>query len=195
MMDSTHIRLKTRLLELLKEYSFEKKPVVLSSGKKSDFYIDCRKTALTSEGHFLIGWLINDMLNKQYPRLDAVGGMTMGADPLVSAVSTMSFMGGRRIDGFYIRKEPKKHGTAQWIEAAANLEPGSAHVAVLEDVVTTGASTIKAVERATEFGLKVDCVIALVDRLEGGGDPVKKIVPFHPMFTRLDFMEEPPKEG
>ncbi len=195
-MDETAHRMRNRrLLELLREYSFEKKDVVLSSGKKSDFYIDCRKTALTSEGHFLIGWLINDLLSRSYPQIEGVGGLTMGADPLVSAASTVSFLGGGELEAFYVRKEPKKHGTAQWVEASARLKAGSAQVAILEDVVTTGSSTIKAIDRSTEHGFKVACVVALVDRMEGGGRVIEEKVPFHPLYTRKDFISNAPGEG
>ncbi|MCD6499586.1 MAG: orotate phosphoribosyltransferase [Deltaproteobacteria bacterium] len=180
-------RRHSRLLELLLNHSFERKHVVLASGKESDYYIDCRKTALLAEGHFLIGWIFNSILRNEFPLVRAVGGMSMGADPLVSATALTSTFGPIPLDAFYVRKEAKKHGSKNWVEMAATIEPG-AKVAILEDVVTTGGSTIKAMDRAEAVGLEVSCVLALVDRLEGGGEAVSKRVPFHPLFTRNDLM-------
>jgi orotate phosphoribosyltransferase len=179
-----------RLLELLRQFSFEKKPVTLASGKKSDFYIDCRRVALTAEGHFLIGWLMGSSIRSRYPEVRGVGGMTMGADPLVSATSVLSFLGnGSPLEAFYVRKKAKEHGTAQWVESSALLEPGS-QVALLEDVVTTGGSTLKAIERATAHGFEVRCVLALVDRCEGGARSISEQAEFQALFTRHDFMPE-----
>jgi len=180
-------RRQGRLLELLLTHSFEKKHVVLASGKESDYYIDCRKTALLAEGHFLIGWIFNAILKIDFADVRAVGGMSMGADPLVSATSLTSTFGPVPLDAFYVRKEAKRHGSKNWVEMAATIEAG-AKVAILEDVVTTGGSTIRAMDRAEAVGLNVSCVLALVDRLEGGTDVISKRVPFHPLFTKNDLM-------
>jgi orotate phosphoribosyltransferase len=111
----------------------------------------------------------------------------VGADPLASATALMSQFGPRPLNAFYIRKEPKGHGTGQWIEGTKSLAPGMP-VAILEDVVTTGASTLRAVERAREFGLHVMAAFALVDRLEDeGADQVRAVLPLHTLFTRRDF--------
>jgi orotate phosphoribosyltransferase len=179
---------RARLLELLTKISFERRKVVLSSGKESDFYIDCKKTALTAEGHVLIGRLMFAEIRKHTPEVHAVGGLTLGADPLASAVSLTSFLEGYPLHAFIVRKEPKGHGTGQWIEGRTNLGEG-AHVAIVEDVVTTGASTLKAIERAEAEGLRVARCYALVDRLEGGREAVEaKGYALSTLFTRKDFI-------
>ncbi len=179
---------RQRLFQLLTQLSFERRKVVLSSGKESDFYIDCKKTALTAEGHFLIGRLLFAEIRRRAPEARAVGGLTLGADPLASAVSLTSYLAGHPLSAFIVRKEPKGHGTGQWIEGRSLLEAGSP-VAILEDVVTTGASTLKAIERAESEGLKVLGAFALVDRLEGGSEAVRaQGHAVHALFTRKDFL-------
>lgn len=176
---------RDRLLALLREHSFERRKIVLSSGKESDFYIDCKKTALLAEGHLHIGGLF---LAQVPDDAVAVGGMTLGADPLASAVATCAAMAGRDLDAFIVRKEPKGHGTGQWIERPAGLSDG-ARVVVLEDVITTGGSTIRAIERIREEGLEPIRVLTLVDRQEGGRENVEATgVPVSALFTRADFM-------
>src|SRR5262245_54429717 len=115
---------RARLLELMRALSFERRAVTLSSGKPSDFYIDSKQTVLTAEGHFLVGKLFLALLEERAPQVEAVGGLTMGADPLASAVALISFIAGRPRTAFYVRKEPKGHGTAQWIEGIKNLRSG-----------------------------------------------------------------------
>jgi orotate phosphoribosyltransferase len=172
-----------RFLSILKEKSYEKRKVILSSGRESDFYIDCRQTTLDAEGGLLTGRLFCAML-EQGERPEAVGGITLGADPIVTAVSLTSSLRGWPVPAFIIRKEPKKHGTAQWIEGTKNLRPGM-RVAILEDVVTTGASTLRAIERAVGAGLVVVRVLCLVDRNEGGSDSVaKEGYTVEPMFLK-----------
>jgi len=176
---------RLRFLSILKEKSYEKRKVVLSSGRESDFYIDCRQTTLHAEGALLTGRLFCAMLEAG-ERPEAVGGITLGADPIVTAVSLTSVLRGWPIPAFIIRKEPKKHGTAQWIEGTKNLKEGM-RVAILEDVVTTGASTLKAIERAVLSGLVVTRVLCLVDRNEGGADAVAGAgYRIEPMFLKED---------
>lgn len=160
------------LLSLIREKGYEKRDVVLSSGKKSNFYIDCRQVTLHHEGGFLVGSLIYDMLLTGGRKVEAVGGMTLGADPIVSSVSVIAHLKGSPLNGFLIRKEAKGHGTASRIEGTKNLSPGMA-VAILEDVVTTGGSTLKSIDAALSFGLEVARVIAIVDRNEGGKEALK----------------------
>jgi orotate phosphoribosyltransferase len=179
-------RHRARLLELLRRLSYREGEVTLASGKTSSFYIDCRQTALTAEGHFLIGWLFRRALDVLAPDAAAVGGPTLGADPLCSATSVMSFLAGRPLDAFYIRKEPKGHGTGQYIEGLGAIAAG-ARVAILEDVVTTGTSTLTAIGRARDAGLTVTHVLVLVDRQEGGREAVEREVPLAALFTREDF--------
>src|SRR3990172_7500147 len=176
---------RERFLALLKEKSYERRKVILTSGRESDFYIDCKQATLTAEGAFLCGRLFCEMLEKgSWP--EAVGGITLGADPIVTAVSLTSALRGRPIPAFIIRKEPKKHGTAQWVEGTKNLRPGM-RVAILEDVVTTGASTMRAIERSVGSGLVVARVLCLVDRNEGGSEAVAAAgYRVEPMFLRED---------
>jgi orotate phosphoribosyltransferase len=179
---------RARLLELMRRLSFERRAVTLSSGKSSDFYVDSKQSVLTAEGHFLVGQCFTALIEDACPEVEAVGGLTMGADPLASAVSTVSFIAGRPRAAFYVRKEPKSHGSAQWIEGAKALRP-EMPVAILEDVITTGASALKAIERARLAGLVVRRVLALVDRQEEGGrEALEKEAPVSTLFTRADFM-------
>jgi len=176
-----------RLRELLRTLSFQERPVTLSSGLQSNFYIDCKQVSLDAEGHFLIGMLFRAVIDIVAPHARGVGGLTLGADPLASATATMSFLAGRPLHAFIVRKEAKGHGTGQWIEQGSRLHAGSP-VVVVEDVVTTGASTIKAIERARAHGLEVAHVVALVDRLEGGREAVVAHAPLTALFTRKDFL-------
>jgi orotate phosphoribosyltransferase len=176
---------RRRLLSILKEKSYEKRKVVLTSGRESDFYIDCRQSTLHAEGALLTGRLFCAML-EEGERPEAVGGITLGADPIVTAVSLTCARRGWPVPAFIIRKEPKKHGTAQWIEGPKNLREGM-RVAILEDVVTTGASTLKAVERAKLCGLVVARVLCLVDRNEGGAEAIAAAgYRVEPMFLKED---------
>lgn len=175
-----------RLLELLTEQSYQEREVVLSSGKKSNFYIDCKQTSLTAEGHFLIGQLFCALIAKEAPTAESVGGLTLGADPLASATSLCSFLGGHPLHAFLIRKDSKGHGTEQYLEGMSNLRSGMP-VVILEDVVTTGASTIKAIERARAAELDVIMALALVDRDEGGREAIEAHTPLVSLYTRHDF--------
>jgi orotate phosphoribosyltransferase len=178
---------RVRFLALLTEKSYAKRKVVLSSGKESDFYIDCKKTVLTAEGHYLVGRLLLASILEHAPQAVGVGGLTMGADPLASAVSLVSHLARRPLQAFLVRKEPKGHGTGEWIEGRNSLSDG-AKVAIVEDVVTTGASTIKAIERARREGLVPVGAFALVDRQEGGKDAIAALgIPVFSLFTREDF--------
>ncbi len=178
---------RARLLELLAALAFQEREVTLSSGLKSNFYIDCKQVTLDAEGHFLIGQLFSTLIATVAPAAQGVGGLTLGADPLASAVATVSFVGGRPLHAFIVRKEPKGHGTGQWLEQPGRLAAG-APVVILEDVVTTGASTLRAIERTRGAGFVVQHVVALVDRLEGGRAAVEAQAPLTTLFTRKDFL-------
>lgn len=178
---------RARLLELLTALSFERRKVTLSSGRESNFYIDCKRTALTAEGHFLIGRLLFEAIRREAPGAKAVGGPTLGADPLASAVSLTSWLAGQPLSAFIVRKEAKGHGTGQWMEGRTLLQAGD-QVALVEDVVTTGASTLRAIERVESEGLKVARVFALVDRQEGGVEAVtEKGYSLTALYARSDF--------
>ncbi len=179
---------RARLLELLRTRSFQEREVILSSGLKSNFYIDCKQVSLDAEGAALIGALFHETIEAVAPEAVAVGGLTLGADPLATATSIVSFQNGRPRAAFIVRKEPKGHGTGQWIEST-KLAAG-AKVVILEDVVTTGASTLKAIERARLAGFTVLHAVGLVDRLEGGREAVEAECPLTTLFTRRDFLPQ-----
>jgi orotate phosphoribosyltransferase len=181
---------RERLLELLRSRAFREREVVLSSGRTSNFYIDCKQVSLDAEGATLIGELFHAIIDDIAPRAVAVGGLTLGADPLATATSVVSFQRGRPRAAFIVRKDAKGHGTNQWIESTAL--PSGAPVVIVEDVVTTGASTLKAIERARLAGLEVVHALGLVDRLEGGREAVIKEIPLTTLFTRRDFLPDTP---
>jgi orotate phosphoribosyltransferase len=191
---------RARLLELLRALSFERRKVVLASGKESDFYVDCKRTTLTAEGHVLVGRLLFERVRRIQPLVRGVGGLTLGADPIASAIALTSFLeferaggpGGQyppgTIDSFIVRKEPKGHGTGQWIEGRKTIPDGS-RVVVIEDVVTTGGSALKAIERCRTEKLEPVACVALVDRMEGGREAIEAAgVPLQALFTREDFL-------
>jgi orotate phosphoribosyltransferase len=178
---------RRRLLALLAAQSVERRRVVLASGRESDFYVDCKRTVLTAEGHWLVGRLLFALTKRLAPGAVGVGGMTMGADPLASAVSLMSHLAQQPLHAFYVRKEPKGHGTNRWIEGLYGV-PKGAHLAMVEDVVTTGGSTLKAIERVEEAGYVVEAVAALVDRQEGGREALEaRGFPMDSLFLKSDF--------
>jgi orotate phosphoribosyltransferase len=179
---------RARLLELLRTLSFERRKVVLASGKESDFYVDCKRTALTAEGHVLVGRLLLEKVRAIRPLVRGVGGLTLGADPIASAIALTSFLAGEPVDALIVRKEPKGHGTGQWIEGRKTIPDGS-RVVVIEDVVTTGGSALKAIERCRAEKLEPVACVALVDRLEGGREAIEaQGVPLDALFTRKDFI-------
>ncbi len=179
---------RARLLDLLRTLSFERRKVSLASGKESDFYVDCKRTALTAEGHVLVGRLLFEKVRAVRPLVRGVGGLTLGADPIASAIALTSFLAGEPVDAFIVRKEPKGHGTGQWIEGRKTIPDGS-RVVVIEDVVTTGGSALKAIERCRAEQLVPVACVALVDRLEGGREAIEaQGVPLDALFTRKDFI-------
>ncbi|GAB7026085.1 orotate phosphoribosyltransferase [Geotalea toluenoxydans] len=163
---------KARLKQIILELSYEKRKVVLASGRESDFYFDGKQTTLHPEGGYLTGKLFFEAI-KDVEQLEGVGGLTLGADPIATATSVVSFLEKQPIPAFIIRKEPKGHGTGAWLEGRKNFKPG-ARVVIVEDVVTSGGSSIKAIKRAEEEGLKVLGVVTLVDREEGGRENIEK---------------------
>lgn len=175
------------LLELLVNNSFRKGKVVLASGKESDFYIDCKQTSLSAQGHLLIGKLFYSLIREKFPEARAVGGPTLGADPLVSAISTWSMIQEDPLHAFIIRKGSKGHGTGAPIEGLANLCE-DCPVVVVEDVITTGGSTLRSVSRCKESGLNVLGVVAMVDRYEGGREAIEDNgLSLVTLFSREDF--------
>ena len=180
---------KTRLIELLTERSFQQRKVTLASGKESDFFVDCKQTILTAEGHSLVGELMFDALD-ELGTVDAIGGVELGGCPLASAVSLISYQKGRPLNAIYVRKERKDHGTGKRIEGDKSLKPGL-RIALLEDVVTTGGSSLKALEVLRQAGCEVAGIVALVDRLEGGAEAIKAAgVQLVTIATRNDFIKD-----
>jgi len=180
---------RSRLVALLRERSFERKRVLLASGKESDFFIDCKQAVLTAEGHALVGELMFEAL-AQLPTCRAVAGVELGGCPLASAVSLTSFQRGRPLAALYVRKEQKDHGSKRLVEGDRAIEPGMP-VVVLEDVITTGGSTLKAVDKLGQAGVVVVGVVALVDRLEGGADAIRASgLPLVSIATRRDFIAD-----
>lgn len=157
------VKEKERLLELLKSKALEVRRVTLSSGRTSDYYVDCKRVTLSPEGAYLTA---RQMLEMIRPDVAAVGGLTLGADPIVAAIAAVGHIQGRELQALIVRKEPKKHGTMNYVEGPA-LER-SAKVAVVEDVVTTGASLIRAIERIAAAGYEPVQALAILDRQEGG---------------------------
>lgn len=163
---------RTWLFELLRERSFERRRVVLASGRESDFFIDCKQAILTAEGHSLVGSLMFDTIEQAFHGCEAVAGVELGGCPLASAVSMKSFERGNPLPAFYIRKEAKDHGSKKLVENDKSLKP-KLGVVVLEDVITTGGSTLKAVDKLRQVDANVLGVIALVDRQEGGAEALR----------------------
>jgi orotate phosphoribosyltransferase len=151
------------LLPLLAQKAYRHGQFTLASGRTSDHYVNCKPVSLSGEGLALLGAL---MLEQVEDAAVAVAGLTLGADPLVSAVAMRAALDGRNLDALIVRKEAKGHGTGAWLEGPLP-EPGS-RITVLEDVVTTGGSSLKAVNQLREAGYQVDRVVTIVDRQEGG---------------------------
>ncbi len=174
------------LLALLQEHSFRYRPdppFKLASGRESPYYVDCRPVTHSAQGLFLIGEIFSELLAGL--EVEAAGGLTMGADPLAHAVALTSYLKGRPINSFSVRKEAKAHGAGGLVVGA--VRPGD-RVVILEDVITTGGSTLKAINGARDFGLEVVKVLVLVDRQEGGREAVAAAVPrVEAVFTLADF--------
>jgi orotate phosphoribosyltransferase len=159
------MKLKSRLAKILYAKSYLEGDFTLTSGRKSDYNFDCRQSSLHPEGAWIIGRLFVDMLRGMH--VGAVAGMTMGADPLVTATSLAAYAEGMFLPALIVRKEVKAHGTARAVEGLANVADGSP-VVVLEDVVSTGGSVLKACKRVEEAGLVVAAVFCILDREEPG---------------------------
>lgn len=176
-----------RLLALLTERSYAKKKVVLASGRESDFFIDCKQTVLSAEGHALVGEAMWKALAGFAEKPLAVAGVELGGCPLASAVALVSYQRGAPLDAIYVRKDAKEHGSKRMLEGDTNIADSS-NIVVLEDVTTTGGSTLKAIEKLRARNLRVVGVVAIVDREEGGKDAIVAAgVPFVSLYKRSDF--------
>jgi orotate phosphoribosyltransferase len=175
---------RSRLRKLLLEKSYREGTFTLTSGAASDFYIDGKQTTLSAEGAYLCGRLLYRVIADHHEKISAVGGMTLGADPLVTAVSIVSYLENNPIPAFIVRKESKGHGTDNYIEGKNNLQPGSL-VAVVEDVVTTGGTLITVIDRLEKEGFAVGLAATIVDRQEGGAQNLAaRGYPLVSIFTR-----------
>jgi orotate phosphoribosyltransferase len=187
---------REQLLQKLAQKSFRLGQFTLSSGGTSDYYIDCRLTTLDAVGALLTGETVLREIENRGWKAEAIGGLTMGADPIVVATSVISAQQHKPINGFLVRKAEKAHGTGQRVEG---FREKSAKVVIVDDVCTTGASTIQAIEAAREFGFEVVGVLCLVEREEAGGRPnVEKAAapaPFVALFTANDVRAEHVKRG
>lgn len=164
--------IKEQLKPILVEMSYEEREVTLASGRKSNFYFDGKQTTLHSSGGLLVGKAFWEEVKRFEGPIHGVGGLTMGADPIATATSIAAHLEGADVHAFIIRKEPKGHGTGQWLEGRKNLPPGS-RVVIVEDVTTTGGSSLTAVERAEQEGLVVLGIVTLVDREEGAREAIE----------------------
>ena len=153
---------RDKFLEAIKERAYRKGNFTLSSGRESNHYVNLKPVTLTGDALLYISWCILECIE---PNSVAVAGLTLGADPLVSGVSIAATLDDRKVDALIVRKEPKGHGTAAWIEG--RLPEKGSRVTVLEDVVTTGGSSIKAVEKLRDAGYVVERVVSIVNRQEG----------------------------
>lgn len=178
---------KERLGEIILERSFkysDNPPFTLASGRQSNFYFNCKPTTLDPEGMNLIGEVIFNMI-KDTP-VTAAGGLTLGADPIASALAVISYQLGKPVKAFIVRKDAKDHGTKSAIEG--NVMSGE-KVVIIDDVITTGGSTITAIEHARKAGLIIDRVITLIDREEGGRENILQHVDcVQSVFTRTEIM-------
>ena len=186
-MDPSGTNPKATLLSVLARKSFRLGEFKLSSGGPSDYYIDCRTTTLDAQGSRLTGEVFWDEIQRRGWNAQAIGGLTMGADPIVVAVSVVS----GTLHGFLVRKAEKQHGTGQRIEG---FREKGARVVIVDDVCTTGSSTVQAIEAAREFGFEIAGVMCLVEREEAKGRPsVEKAAapaPFVSIFTANDVRAE-----
>lgn len=177
------------LMDLVRNRALKFGEFTLASGRKATYYLDGKQVTLDAAGARLIGeGLLELMAARGLP--DAVGGMSIGADPITAAIVTIAGVRGLELRGFMVRKEPKGHGTKQYVEGP--VAPGQ-RVVIVEDVVTTGGSSLQAIERVEAFGLKVVGVLAVIDRMEGGAAAfAAKGYPFGSLLTIRDFGIEPP---
>ncbi len=180
---------KQALIALAKEKALRFGDFTLVSGKKASYYLDGKQITLDAAGAKLIAEGILELLGQPLP--NAVGGMAIGADPITAAVVTMAGVRGQELKGVLVRKEPKTHGTEQFVEGP--VSPGD-EIVIVEDVVTTGGSSLLAIDRVEAFGLKVKRVVAIIDRMEGGAEAfAARGYEFSSLLTIRDFGIEPPK--
>jgi len=177
------------LVDLIATRALKRGTFRLASGREASFYLDAKQVVLEARGSMLVGRAILERLRALGPLPDAVGGMSIGADPITSAVVTMAGVEGLPLKGFLVRKEPKDHGTKRYVEGP--VEPGQ-RVVIVEDVVTTAGSSLVAIDRARDFGLVVERVVVVIDRLAGGREALAaRGIPLEALVTIRDLGIEP----
>jgi len=176
------------LRDIIRRKSLRVGDFTLSSGKKSSYYLDCRMTTLDARGALLIGRVILNRIRTYNVQAEAIGGLTLGADPIATAVAVVSALEGKPMSAFIVRKETKGHGMQRSIEGFDG-KPGTG-VVVVDDVCTTGESILKAAEKAEEAGYNVAAAFCVVDREEGGTELIAKRYPFYPLFTAKELLND-----
>ena len=177
---------KKELFHLLKTKAFSRGKFILSSGKESSFYLDARLVTLSAAGAYLTGRIMFNMVQSDWP--DAIGGPTLGADPMVGAIASLSHQAGRPIDTFIIRKTPKAHGKQQQIEGPSLKEGGS--VVIIDDVATTGKAFVESIEVLQKLNITIKKAICVIDRGEGAREALAQYnVPLESIFTVAEFLK------
>jgi len=178
-----------QLVELIEQRALKRGSFTLASGRTASFYLDAKQVVLDAQGSMLVGRAILQRLQALGELPEAIGGMSIGADPITSAAVTMAGVAGLPLKGFMVRKEPKGHGLQRYVEGP--VEPGQ-RVVIVEDVTTTGGSSLLAIDRATEFGLQVERVVTVIDRLAGAAEAfAARGIPLEPLVTIRDLGIEP----
>ena len=179
---------KERLANLLRSKSLVRGEFTLSSGQKSNYYLDCKLTTLHPEGALLTGYCVLELLDEMGVKPDAIGGLSMGADPLVTAAGVVSAIEKKPLPGFLVRKEAKKHGRQKQIEGLES--PRGKRVVIVDEVCTTGGSTQEAIDAAEREGAEVVAVISLVDREEGGSEKLRAKYNYRSIFTARELLAD-----
>ncbi len=180
---------KSALISVVQQEALRRGTFTLASGRTASFYLDCRKVTLHPQGANQIALGMLDLIDREGWRPDAVGGLAIGADPITASIVTIAGQQGRSTRGFMVRKEPKAHGTGQQVEGP--VSPGQS-VVIVEDVITSGGSALKAAELSQQFGLKVLGVLGVVDRLAGGAEAFAAVgLPLRTLLTIRDLGIEP----
>jgi orotate phosphoribosyltransferase len=186
---SPHTPVIRELIGLIETRALKRGTFRLASGREASFYLDAKQVVLEARGSMLVGRAILERLRTLGPLPAAVGGMSIGADPITSAVVTMAGVENLSMKGFLVRKEPKDHGTKKYVEGP--VSPGD-RVVIVEDVVTTAGSSLVAIDRAQEFGLVVERVVVVIDRLAGGREALAaRGIPLESLVTIRDLGIEP----
>lgn len=177
---------REELAEIIRTNSLRRGDFVLSSGKRASYYLDCRMTTLHPRGALLVARLILQKMRQFQIHADAIGGLTLGADPIAASVAVVSELEEAPLHAFIVRKEAKAHGMQRFIEGWDGL--AGAKVVVVDDVCTTGDSILKACDRAEEAGYIVAATFCVVDREEGGTELIASRYPFYPLFTASELL-------